>query len=57
MAIFKTILCLFIASPFQVMNAPNDTELSRCDRASEASEGAVGWSEMLGAVMLIAHHA
>ena len=25
----------------------NGTELSRCDRASEASEGAVGWSEML----------
>jgi len=24
---------------------PNDTELSRCDRASE---GAVGWSEWLG---------
>ena len=26
----------------------NGTELSRCDRASEASEEAVGWSEMLG---------
>jgi hypothetical protein len=32
---------------------PNGTELSRCDRASEASEGAVGWSEMLGGCFLL----
>lgn len=27
------------------VTAPNDTELSRCDRGSEAAEGAVGWDK------------
>jgi len=32
---------------------PNDTELSRCDRASEAAEEAVGWSERLGGISFL----
>jgi hypothetical protein len=31
-----------------LVEPPNGTELSRCDRGGEAAEGAVGCSEMLG---------
>jgi len=34
-------------------DAPNGTELSRCDRGGEAAEGAVGWSELLGGISFL----
>lgn len=39
---------------FGYQEAANGMELSRCDRGGEAAEGAVGWSELLGGLYLLA---